>query len=139
MYKVVNIETPRVNTAYCLFYFNIKELNINEYLAFKLKKKNIKQSNDLFQIQITNKLDISWLFNTLPFFYKPSNFKTNFLVYNDKEKPEIISINNKNWTLICNQVKNSWSNTSIPFEDCNDLPILSTYIKKIKIQLIYEL
>jgi hypothetical protein len=79
------------------------------------------------------------LLSALPFHYKPSKFKTEYLIRNeDDNKLDIIYIKNNKWQALCNKIANSWSNESLPFESALELEILSKYIKNIKIELLYE-
>lgn len=131
--KVINVET-KLNTIPYLFYFSFDNFTNKEVL---FKKQNVPIIDNVYEIKLTNKVDIKMLFSALPFYYKPSKFRTEYLLY-DFNEPTIITIKNPKWQLLCNKIANSWSNEPLPFEYAEDLKIISTYIKNVKIELLYE-
>lgn len=132
--RIINIETE-LNTYPYLFYFYINNFTNQEVL---FQKKKLPLIDNVYEIRLTNKVDIKMLLSALPFYYKPSKFKTEYLIRNDDDKLDIRYVKEHKWQLLCNKIANAWSNESIPFEDANDLEILSKYIKNIKIELLYE-
>ena len=84
-------------------------------------------------LNITNKIDISWLYSILPYYYKPQNFKNQIVtksgnIYNTYE------LYGDLYDDFCTEIKNKWSLENIPF-DSTELPILKEYMKNIKKQL----
>ena len=133
--RIINVETELNNHSY-LFYFYINNFTNKEVL---FQKKKLPLIDNVYEIRLTNKIDIKMLLSALPFYYKPSKFKTEYLVRNDDDnKSDIIFIKNNKWQSLCNKIANSWSNESLPFESALELEILSKYIKNIKIELLYE-
>jgi hypothetical protein len=135
--KIINVETE-LNTLPYLFYFYFDNFTNKEVL---FKKRKVPIINNVYEIRLTNKIDISMLFSALPFYYKPSKFRTEYLSREDDDiinKSNVISIKNQKWQLLCNKIANAWKNEPLPFENATELEILSKYIKNIKIELLYE-
>ena len=110
---------------------NIKLYN-NSNLIYYHTKKESKDSNYNFEVTLTNKIEIEWLYNVLPFFYKPINFKDSMIKFDKYEK-----IEGDLYEEFCVKLKNKWTLTNIPF-DSTKLPILATFIKNMKKQLLIQ-
>ena len=106
------INTTKPNTENLLYYFG----------------KEIK--DNFFNINITNKIEIEWLFNVLPFYYKPSTFK-NEIIKKNNDSYKIYSLYGDLYTEFYVKLSNKWSLNNIPFES-TQLPILKKYIEKLK-------
>ncbi len=133
--RIINVETE-LNQHSHLFYFYINNFTNKELL---FQKKKLPLIDNVYEIRLTNKIDVKMLLSALPFYYKPSKFKTEYLARNDDDnKSYIIYIKNQKWQSLCNKIANSWSNEPLPFESALELEILSKYIKNIKIELLYE-
>ncbi len=134
--RIINVETELNKHPY-LFYFYINNFTNQEVL---FQKKKLPLIDDVYEIRLTNKIDIKMLLSALPFYYKPSKFKTKYLIKmkDDENKLDIVYIKNQKWQSLCNKIANSWSNEQLPFEGANELEILSKYIKNIKKELLYE-
>ena len=127
--KVINLDT-KLNNELCLLYLNIN--NFKSPIAFD--KNKLTYSPNIYDIKITNRININWLFITLPHFFNSSRFKTLYLEYDKDHKSILYKHNEPLWERICNKIANS-SNCMIPFEDVN-LPIISAYIKAFKRNLL---
>lgn len=135
MTRIINVETE-LNTYPYLFYFYINNFTNQEVL---FQKNKLPLISNVYEIRLTNKIDIKMLLSALPFYYKPSKFKTQYLISKeDDNKLDIFYMKNDKWQALCNKIHNSWSNEQLPFEGANELEILSKYIKNIKIELLYE-
>jgi hypothetical protein len=121
--KLENVIRPFIH-GYPL---NIAVRDKSCYYLFKLNKSsNNNNSNSLIyyynfndnnnQMNITNKIDIEWLINAAPQFYRPSNLKT--------------KINQDHDFYL--QFKNKYHINNLPYESSNDMLILKKYIKYIK-------
>lgn len=87
--------------------------NINNIIFFYSRKYSINP-NITFEISITNKINIDWLVSSLPIYYLYTNIK-----------PNENNLNNQIFSKFKNNIN------SLPFET-NSMPILNTFIKKIK-------
>ena len=112
-----------------------KDKFTNFYNEYKLVLKNTQPS--LFQkfakegwLNGTNKIEIEWLFNVLPFYYKPSTFK-NEIIKKNNDSYKIYSLYGDLYTEFYVKLSNKWSLNNIPFES-TQLPILKKYIEKLK-------
>jgi len=97
-------------------------------------------SRNNLEVSITNKIDIEWLFNTLPLYYKPSNFKNNYLKADADNILKYSYINNSLWTSFCIDFNNKWSPfMNFPFESEPSMPIFSEFIRNLKkYMLVYK-
>jgi len=80
---------------------------------------------------ITNKIDIEWLFNILPTYYKPSFFKNNILSI-EESKIKINTCYGNLFSEFCYNLKNKWSLNSIPYIGSNNMEILALFFKNYK-------
>ena len=126
-YKVIN-SSSKLNTEPIIFYL---QMNINNLTP------------NIFEIKITNKINIEWLLSALPHFFNPSKFKTTYLLYDNQLIPYLKQYHKSTWERICNKIANSNFLQNIPFDGIqnvkfNDsyLEILSLYIKSLKTQLL---
>jgi hypothetical protein len=83
-----------------------------------------------FNISITNKIEIEWLFNILPIYYKPANFKNTIIHYNGTEF-KIKQYNGNLFNEFCYNLKNKWSLNNIPYISSN-MEILSVFFENYK-------
>jgi len=111
--NVINSSKP--NNGKLLFYFN---------------KIDSIDKNYRFSLNITNKIDIKWLFSALPYYYKPQNFK-NILLKKSHDTYNMYEINGDLYDNFYVELKNNWSLQNIPFES-TELPILKEYIQNLK-------
>ena len=125
-YKTISlldvINSTKPNNTNLLFYFN------------KIKLED----NKVYSLNITNKIEIEWLFNILPFYYNPSNFKneiTKLTVQNKLNNYNVYERYGNLFDDFCAKISNKWSLHNIPFES-TDLPILKEYLNYIKNNLI---
>lgn len=118
-YKIMSsinvINSSKPNNSKILFYFSKKD-------SFDTKFK--------YSLNITNKIDIKWLFSALPYYYKPQNFK-NILLKKSYDTNNIYEIHGDLYDNIYAEIKNNWSLNNIPFES-TELPILKEFIKNLK-------
>jgi len=106
--KIIN-NNKKLNSCNLLFYYHIDT-----------KKKDIDKP---FEMSITNKIDIEWLFNTLPIYYKPSNFT----IIDDKYDL---------FNHFCLELNNKYYINNIPYESSTNMPIMKLFINNIKKKLI---
>jgi hypothetical protein len=117
--NVINSSKP--NNGKLLFYFN---------------KIDSLDKRYTFSINITNKIDIRWLFSALPYYYKPQNFK-NEIVKKSDNIYKIYEIYGDLYDDFCAEMKNKWSLQNIPFES-TELPILKEFMKNLKKSTLYN-
>jgi hypothetical protein len=103
----------------------------NAQLIFYLSKKQSNEIKENFTINITNKIEIEWLFNTLPFYYKPSNFKNQIVKKINKNTYKTYELYGNLFDEFCVKLANKWSIQNIPF-DSTELPILKEFIRNLK-------
>ena len=116
---------PPVN----IIHSNKKNIKFN--LFFYHIKKKIDFNNIDLEVSIINRLDIEWLFNALPFYYKPKNFK-NVTVYRNPEKGVMTKhLNGDIYNDFIVELKNKYNPNNLPFESTK-LPILHKYINGLK-------
>ena len=104
---------------------NDSKANISNILFYFNKKDN--------NMSITNKIEIDWLFNVLPIYYKPSNFKNITLKRNGDEINQLF-LDGDIFNDFCLNLRNKWSSNNLPFES-SEREILREFIKNIKINL----
>jgi len=109
--------TPLIN--------NDSKANISNILFYFNKKEN--------DMSITNKIEIDWLFNVLPIYYKPSNFK-NIILKRDGDEIKQLFLDGDIFNDFCVSLRNKWSSNNLPFES-SEGEILREFIKNIKINL----
>jgi hypothetical protein len=101
---------------------NDSKINNNSLIFFNNRSESINPEFK-FDVSITNKVEIEWLFNALPYFYKSSNFKDSGDIYDD----------------FCVKLKNKWSLNNMPYESSQNLVILNKFIRMLKNNyLVYE-
>jgi hypothetical protein len=93
-----------------------------------METKEVKEN---FTINITNKIEIEWLFNILPFYYKPSNFKNQIVKKKNNNIYFIYELYGDLFDDFCAKIANKWSIHNIPFES-TELPILKEFIRNLK-------
>lgn len=98
------------------------KVNINNIIFYFSKKEN--------DMSITNKIEIDWLTNVLPFYYKPSNFK-NIILKRVGETINKFELKGDLFDNFCVELKNKWSSNNLPFES-TEKEILKEFIKNIK-------
>lgn len=117
------------------------------FIPIKNTDTKINETNTFYyynrnnlEISITNKIDIEWLFNSLPLYYKPSNFKNNYLKADGDNVLQFSYINNSLWINFCIDFNNKWSPfISLPFESEPSMPIFSEFIRNLKkYMLVYK-
>ena len=64
-------------------------------------------------MSITNKIEIDWLFNVLPIYYKPSNFKNITLKRNGDEINQLF-LDGDIFNDFCLNLRNKWSSNNLP-------------------------
>jgi len=106
----------KTNQCNLLFYYTNELNNINDDYNFN--------------ISITNKIEIEWLFNVLPIYYKPNNFKNSIVYFNGK-KIALSEYNGDLFNNFCHNLKNKWSLNNIPYISSN-MVILSEFFKNYK-------
>jgi hypothetical protein len=104
---------------------NDSKANINNILFYFNKKDN--------DMSITNKIEIDWLFNVLPIYYKPSNFK-NIILKRDGDDINQLFLDGDIFNDFCVNLRNKYSSNNLPFESSKK-EILREFIKNIKINL----
>jgi hypothetical protein len=108
--------------------------NINNLLFYY--KSDIKNDN-IDSMSITNKINVEWLLNILPTYYKPSTFQNVIYKKNGKNIDKYI-LTGDLFNNFCVDFKNKWSINNLPFESSKK-EILGNYIKNIKKELLlYE-
>jgi hypothetical protein len=113
-----------------LVHNNYKKNNCNLLFYYHSGDNKDTSVNYKFNISITNKIEIDWLFNILPIYYKPSNFKNYIASYYENK----IILNNYTGDLydeFCFNLKNKWSLNNIPYID-SKMPIMSQFLKNYK-------
>jgi hypothetical protein len=114
---VIN-QDSKVNSCNLLFYYQ-------------------RKFNEIITISITNKIEIEWLFNILPIYYIPSNFK-NIILKREGNKIEKKVLQGDLYNDFCVLFKNKWSLNNIPYDAViriNDealMPIMNEFTKNIK-------
>jgi hypothetical protein len=138
-FQLVNSVTGIKNKDPFLFYLYFGKLNDS---SKKYYKNKISLTNDVYEMRITNKINLKLLFNTLPFYYIPSKFttynlalKSNHDNLNNLNNLTIKTINTPKWEYFCYKILNEISHFSMPLEN-TELEILSTFIKNFKQYLI---
>jgi hypothetical protein len=109
---------------------NEHKINNSNVIFFYGKKEETTDTNINFNVNITNRVEINWLYNALPLYYKPNNFK-NIYIKNYKNKIETEIINGNLYDNFCVKLRNCWKKYNIPF-DSTEMPILSLFIKNFK-------
>jgi hypothetical protein len=113
IFNVINSTKP--NKGRILFYFD--------------KSKSLDKKYN-FTLNITNKIDIKWLFNILPYYYKSNTFKNEIVKhYNNTYK--IYELYGDLYDSICTDITNNWSLHNVPFES-TELPVLKEFMKNLK-------
>ena len=124
----------KINTHDNYYITNSSIKIINEFkknntnLFFYCYKKKCKDDN-IYQVSITNKIEIEWLINVLPFYYKPSNFKNVIIKKNDTIN--ICYFYGDIYDDFYVKLKNAWNLNNIPFESTK-FPILKKFINNLK-------
>ena len=123
-YKIIPpvdvINSSKPNTAKLLYYYN---------------KTESLDTNHKFTLNITNKIDIRWLYGVLPYYYKPQNFKNEII----KKTPNTYKIHELYGDLFNDfsaELKNSWTLHNIPFES-TELPIMKKFMKNMKKSVLF--
>lgn len=129
-----NVDYYKTTQSLTIIYNNNK-INNKANLLYYYNKTPSNQFD--YDMTLTNKIKIEWLFNVLPFYYKPSNFKNIILKRNDTKIDKLINQGDM-FDYFCVELRNKWTLNNIPYESTNML-ILRTFIKNLKKNtLIYE-
>ena len=83
-----------------------------------------------YEMSITNKIEIEWLFKVLPIYYKPSNFK-NIILSRNGDDINKYELKGDLFDNFCVELRNKWSPNNLPFES-TEKEILKEFIKNIK-------
>ena len=100
-YKVINLNT-HLNNEPILLYLKI-DLFSNKYLL----DRNKINSSDIYDIKITNKIDIKWLHSALPEYFNETNFKTIITKFDKNFNIKINSNTSFLWQYVSNKIINS--------------------------------
>lgn len=117
---------PPVNIGHS----NKKKINCNLYF-YNIKKSIEDFSNLDLEISISNKINIEWLFNALPYYYKPKNFKNITLIRDIKDGIQIKQLKGDIYDDFIIELKNKYNPNNLPFESTK-LPVLHKYISQLK-------
>ena len=113
IFNVINSTKP--NKGRILFYFD--------------KSKSLDKKYN-FTLNVTNKIDIKWLFNILPYYYKSNTFK-NEIVKKYNYTYKLYELYGDLYDSICTDITNNWSLHNVPFES-TELPVLKEFMKNLK-------
>ncbi len=102
----------------------------NTKLLLYYNKEPSEDTDYKYNINITNKIEIEWLFNAAPFYYKPAYFK-NEIVKVSTDGYKIYELYGNLFNDFSVSLSNKLSLHNIPFES-TELPILKEYIKNLK-------
>lgn len=101
----------------------------NNSLIFYYSSSESLDNN--FEMSITNKIDIEWLFNVLPMYYKPSNFK-NIIIKKINNNINKITKYGDIYNDFCVELKNKYYINNLPYESSTNMKILKKFINNIK-------
>lgn len=110
---------------------NKKKMESNLY--FYCIKKSVEDDLSYLdlEVSITNKIRIEWLFNALPYYYKPKNFKNITLMRDIQTGIQIKQLKGDIYDDFIVELRNKYTPNNLPFESTK-LPVLHKYISQLK-------
>jgi len=108
---------------------NSNKNNNNNLIFYYFSGESLLDNN--LEMSLTNKIDIEWLFNVLPIYYKPSNFK-NIMIKKTNNNINKIEKYGDIYNDFCVELKNKYYINNLPYESSENMTILKIFINNIK-------